>query len=75
MYLHRTTRGAQLASEAAQRPPLGPGFSAEQIAQAGSDGYMEIWASSFNDAGKDSTRFCLYDKGSQLIAAQTIDGY
>ena len=56
---------------AMDRPPFGPGFSKELVAQSDT---MEIWGSNVSDPGKDFTLFKLFKDG-KLVAEKTIEGY
>ena len=71
MRLLRTMRAEHLATEASQTPPFGPGFTAEEIAEAD---HMEVWGSTFSDETEDYTVFKLF-VGDMVIAERRVEGF
>jgi hypothetical protein len=55
-----------------EKPPLGPGFSIDEAAQADS---MSISFSAFNEPGEDHTTFTLHDADGRVLATKTMAGY
>lgn len=52
--------------------PFGPGFPGAKVEKAER---MEVWGSSFNDAGGDYCEFRLFDDAGRQIAQSRVDGY
>jgi hypothetical protein len=64
--------GEAARKEAKSRPPFGPGFSPE-LASRGAK--LEVFGSSFTDAGGDCCLFVLRDSEGREIGRREIDGY
>jgi len=52
--------------------PFGPGFPEAKVEGAAR---MEVWGSSFSDAGDDYCEFRLFDDGGRRIASARVDGF
>jgi hypothetical protein len=61
-----------IRSAGQQRPPFGPGFTADQTKIAAK---LVVTGSSFSDPGDDWVRFDLLDTSGKRIATRTIGGY
>jgi len=60
-----------IIQEGTANPPFGPTFSQEQVDQADR---LEVWGSSFTDAGEDFCEYRLFEKGQQ-IATKRVAGF
>lgn len=65
------TQKENVIQHATERAPFGPGFSSEVAAKADR---LEIWGSSFEDAGPDFTEFRLM-AGDVVIEKRRVLGY
>ena len=63
----------KLKTAALEKAPFGPGFRAEEIPENAVQ--MEVWASSYNDAGDDYCEFRLVDKKGNTLVTKRIAGY
>jgi len=70
-YLLETIEGESLHTKAAENPPMGPGFSVDQLVGAEK---MEIIASSFDDPGEDWNEFRLIDESGATLATKRVAG-
>lgn len=66
MHLHARYTGAELLAEATATPPFGPGFTAEEVADADT---LEVWLTSLEDVA-DTTVWRLLRDGSLVAQAQ-----
>jgi len=72
MYLQSKVDGDAMAQIATAPRPFGPQFPLAKVEKASS---LEVWCSSFMDAGRDFTRFDLKDDTGKVIASAIIPGY
>lgn len=70
MHLHARYTGAELLVEAAATPPFGPGFTAEEVAEADT---LEVWVTNLEDVA-DTTVWRLLRAGLVVAQAQ-VGGY
>lgn len=52
--------------------PFGPGFPEAKVERAAR---MEVWGSSFSDAGADYCEFRLFDDAGRQIASARVEGF
>lgn|SRR5690625_1761323 len=71
VHLQRTLIGIELVELAASPPPMGPGFANELIQEADR---LEIWASTYREAGEDWTDFRLF-RGDREVARCRISSF
>ena len=71
-YLYTQYQGEEARREAIQKPPIGPGFSEEEVHNIDR---LEVWASSFSDPGEDYTDWKLFDAQGRLINERRMRGY
>jgi hypothetical protein len=71
-YLYTEYQGEEARREATQKPPLGPGFSEEDVQNIDC---LEVWASSFTDPGEDYTDWKLFAAQGRLIKERRMQGY
>jgi hypothetical protein len=71
MYKLEEHDGDDLRTYATSRPPLGPGFTDEEIASASK---MEVWATTFNHAS-EFVDFYLIDAAGELTHVKRVMGY
>ena len=64
--------GLNARKEAAAKPPFGPGFNAEIIANMET---LEIHGTSVNDIGPDFCEFRALDAGGNLLGKKKVKGY
>ena len=57
---------------AEEKPPLGPGFSAETVQHLDK---LEVWGSSLKDPGEDWTEFRAINDAGRMIASKREAGY
>ena len=69
--LSRST-GAQARSQAAERPPFGPGFPPDLVERTE---VLTITGSSFNDPGGDWTAFTITDAAGTVLGTRRVNGY
>lgn len=70
MHLHARYTGAELLTEARTAPPFGPGFTADEVADADA---LEIWVTSLEDVA-DTTVWRLVRDGT-VIAVSQVGGF
>ena len=70
MHLHALYTGAESLTEAAATPPFGPGFTAEEVADADA---LEVWVTSLEDVA-DTTVWRLVCDGT-VIAMSEMGGF
>jgi len=71
-YTIKTLAGDDARTQAIAPPPIGPGFTDTQAAQADS---MVVTGSSFGDPGEDWVEFTLISADGQVQARRRIAGY
>lgn len=69
MYKLETAR----KEKALEPPPFGPGFKQEEI--PGDAVNLEVWASSYDDAGDDFCEFRLVDAKGNTLVSRKVEGY
>jgi hypothetical protein len=70
MHLHARYTGAELLIHAMETPPFGPGFTAQQVAEADA---LKLWITSLEDIA-DTTVFRLM-RGDAAVAVSQIGGF
>ena len=70
LHLHARYTGPELLIHATETPPLGPGFTAQQAADADA---LEVWVSSLEDIA-DTTVFRLMRRDAAIAVSQ-IGGF
>ena len=70
MHLHARYTGPELLIHATETPPLGPGFTAQQAADADA---LEVWVTSLEDIA-DTTVFRLMRRDAAIAVSQ-IGGF
>jgi len=71
-YLIATHSGGAAREAAEEKPPFGPGFSAEIVQHLEK---LEVWGSSLNDPGEDWTEFQAINGAGKMIACKREAGY
>lgn len=71
MYCVKHITADAMMSAATEMPPLGPGFSSEEAAQADT---LEMWGTSFSDPGDDFVEYRLLKEG-QIVHTKRFAGY
>ena len=64
--------GEDAKRQARQPEPFGPAFSEPVVAVMAR---LEVWGSSFKDAGGDWCEFRVFNAKDEQVAARRIDGY
>jgi hypothetical protein len=64
--------GADARTQAAERPPFGPGFPPDLVARTEA---LTITGSSINDPGGDWTAFTISDTAGAVLGTRRINGY
>jgi len=65
------THTTDMVKEGTQKPPFGPQFDAKDF--EGAD-RMEVWASSFSDAGDDYCEFRIMN-GTEILKRKKVNGF
>jgi hypothetical protein len=72
MYKFKVYTEETVAKVGIESPPMGPGFTPEQLQGAT---LMEVWGTLASAKGPDRTEFRLFDKEGRLKAVREVKGY
>lgn len=71
-YLSGKSEGPAAKQQARQGQPFGPGFPESVVSVTER---LEVWASSFTDAGGDYCEFRAFDAEGKPVGTRQISGY